>query len=78
MPDLFLANVDEAVLQRLRERATRRGRTPGEEATAILAEALDVQLANPWAPVDAIYSRLARSGRTFTDSAALLREDRDR
>lgn len=31
-----------------------------------------------WARVDAIYSRLAATGRTFGDSAELLREDRDR
>lgn len=31
-----------------------------------------------WAEVDAIYDRLAASGRIFSDSAELLREDRDR
>lgn len=29
-----------------------------------------------WAPVDAIYYRLAASGRTFSDSAELLRDQR--
>jgi uncharacterized protein (DUF433 family) len=29
-----------------------------------------------WAPVDAIYNRLAASGRTFSDSAELLRDQR--
>jgi hypothetical protein len=31
-----------------------------------------------WEPVDAIYRRLEATGRTFSDSADLLREDRDR
>ena len=49
-----------------------------KEAKAILAEALRGKRPDDWAPVDAIYQRLASSGRTFTDSAELLREDRDR
>jgi len=31
-----------------------------------------------WAAVDEIYLRLANSGQTYSDSADLLREDRDR
>ncbi len=33
---------------------------------------------DPWARADAIRQRLAASGRTFSDSAELIREDRDR
>jgi plasmid stability protein len=78
MHELVLTDVDEVILQDLRERATRHGRTAAEEAKAILAEALRSQRPAAWAPVDAIYRNLAASGRTFTDSAELLREDRDR
>lgn len=78
MADLVLTDVDEMVLHHLQERATRHGRTPAEEAGAILAEAIRGQRPDVWAPVDAIYRRLAASGRTFSDSADLLREDRDR
>lgn len=78
MQELMLADVDDVVLHDLRECATRHGRTPAEEAKAILAEALRGKCSDVWAPVDAIYRRLAASGRTFTDSADLLREDRDR
>ena len=31
-----------------------------------------------WGPVDAIHDRLSASGRTFSDSVDLLREDRGR
>ncbi len=31
-----------------------------------------------WGPADAIHEPLAASGRTFSDSAELLQEDRDR
>jgi plasmid stability protein len=78
MQELVLTNVDDLVLQDLRVRAARHGRTPAEEAKAILTEALRSTHTDVWAPVDAIYQRLATSGRTFTDSAELLREDRDR
>jgi plasmid stability protein len=78
MQELILTDVDDGVLDDLRERATRHGRTLAEEAKAILAEALRAKRPDGWAPVDAIYRRLEASGRTFTDSAGLLREDRDR
>ena len=78
MAELVLTDVDEVVLHHLRERATRHGRTSTEEAKAILVEALRGQESDAWAAVDTIYQRLAASGRTFGDSADLLREDRDR
>lgn len=78
MAELVLTDVNDAILQRLRERATTRRRTPQEEAKAILAEVLQGQSPDAWAQVDAIYRRLAASGRTFGDSTELLREDRDR
>jgi plasmid stability protein len=78
MQELVLTDVDDVVLHGLRERATRHGRTPAEEAKAILTEALSGNRPDRWASVDAIYQRLAASGRTFCDSADLLRENRDR
>jgi plasmid stability protein len=78
MQQLILSDVDDVVLDDLRERATRHGRTPAEEAKLILAEALGRKQFEDWAAVDAIYRRLASSGQIFTDSTDLLREDRDR
>ena len=78
MQELLLTDVEDCVLQDLRERATRHGRTPAEEAKAILVESLHHKRTHDWAQVDAIYERLAASGRAFSDSADLLREDRDR
>ena len=46
------------------------------EARAILADVLGT--GDPWAGADAIFDELAASGRTFSDSAELVREDRDR
>jgi antitoxin FitA len=77
MAELVLPDVDESVLQHLRDRARSHGRSPAKEARAILADALRGSRTGPWSAVDAIYSRLAASGRTFSDSADLLREDRN-
>jgi antitoxin FitA len=78
MPELIITDVDDVVFHELQERATLHGRTPIEEAKAILAAALGGEFVDVWAPVDAVYRRLAASGRTFSDSADLVREDRDR
>lgn len=78
MTELVLTDVDNVVFDHLKERATRHGRTPAEEAKAILADTLGSERADVWAPVDAIYHRLESSGRPFSDSADFLREDRDR
>ena len=78
MAELVLTHVNDVVLHRLEDRAKRHGRTPEQEADAILAEAMRRDGGNGWAAVDAVYHRLASTDRTFTDSADLLREDRDR
>jgi plasmid stability protein len=78
MAELVLTDVDDAVLHNLQELAARHGRTPDQEAKAILAECVGAEYRDAWAPVDAIYERLAATGRTFSDSVKLLREDRDR
>jgi plasmid stability protein len=78
MPELLLTNVEESVLSRLHERAARHRRTPAEEAAAILIDTLNAVHGANWSQVDAIYQRLTASGRQFSDSADMLREDRDR
>ena len=78
MAGLNLTDMAEAILDRLEERARRHGRTAEQEAKAVLTAALCGNASDPWAEVDAIYRRLAATGKTFSDSAELLREDRDR
>ena len=78
MVELVLTDVGNHVLEELRVRAARHGRTVEEEVNAILSEALRDKCHKPWVPVDAIYHRLEATGRTFSDSADLLREDRNR
>lgn len=78
MAELVLTNMHETLLHELQERAALHKRTPAQEAATILAEVLRANGHDVWPEVDAIYSRLAASGRSFSDSADLLREDRDR
>ena len=76
MSQLLIPDLDDAVLARLREQARRHGRAVETEAKVILSDAL--RLSDPWAGADAIFNDLAATGRTFSDSADLIREDRDR
>jgi hypothetical protein len=76
--ELVLLDVEHDVLHRLELRATRHGRTLAEEAKAILSEVLHSKGPELWSPVDEIYDRLVATGRSFGDSAELLREDRNR
>jgi plasmid stability protein len=79
MSQLLIPDVDEATLARLRERAARHGRTIEMEVKAILAAALPPTVPpDQWAAINALREELAASGRTFSDSAELIREDRDR
>jgi antitoxin FitA len=76
---LVIPDVDDATLARLRERAARHGRMVETEVKAILAEALRPAVpSDQWAAINALRDELAASGRTFSDSAELIREDRDR
>jgi plasmid stability protein len=76
--DLIIPDVEEVVLQRLQEEARRHGRTAEAEARSILAGVLQPRRADVWDRVNALRRQLAASGRTFSDSTELLREDRDR
>lgn len=78
MSELIITDLESTTISDLEERATRNGRTPPEEAKAILTVVLASKPINPWAGVDAIFNRLAASGRTFSDSVELIREDRER
>jgi plasmid stability protein len=78
MSNLVIPNVDESLVERLSQRAAAHGRTPAIEAKAILQEALEPSPAMAWEQVNAIRERLLASGAAFSDSAHLVREDRDR
>ena len=77
MPDVLVRDVNESALARLKERAKSNGRSLGVELKLILEQAakqLDMTTARELA------ERMSRrlEGRHHTDSAELMREDRDR
>jgi antitoxin FitA len=78
MSAVLTLHVDEKVLTSLHERAAAHGRSSEAEANAILLQALRLPPEVAWAGANAVRERLASSGRSFSDSAGLLREDRER
>ena len=78
MAQILVRDLDEAVVARLKERARDNHRSLQGEVKAILEEAAG-QATN--AEIEAILDRWQRywqqQGKTFSDSAELIREDRD-
>jgi plasmid stability protein len=75
MPDLLVRDVDEAAVAQLKERARLNGRSLGVELRMILEQAAK-QVAMTTARALAEQMTRSLEGRTHTDSAELLREDR--
>jgi plasmid stability protein len=77
MPDILVRDVDDSVLARLNERASGNGRSLEAELKLILEQAArTIDIATARARAEEISRSLA--GRTHTDGAELLREDRSR
>jgi plasmid stability protein len=68
--------IDDRTEQLLRERARREGISPEEEARRLLDRALRPGWESFWERVERVQQSLA--GRSFPDSAELIREDRER
>jgi plasmid stability protein len=79
MPDVLIRDVPEATLTALKERAGTGRRSLQQELLGILKAAAEEQASPTPAEIAAtIRSRLAASGRSFSDSTPLVREDRER
>ena len=76
MPHGFTLQIDDRMEQLLRERAEQEGISPEEEARRLLDRALRPDWELFWKKVDRVQQSLA--GRSFPDSAELIREDRER
>ena len=77
MAQILIRNLDDELVGRLKKRAKGHGRSLQAEAKRILEEAAPDYEA-VWRRIDRFRNKLKRSGRTFSDSAELIREDRDR
>lgn len=78
MGDILVRGIPPAVLAQLKERARARRRSLQQEVLAILEEAASRQAIDAEELAAQIRTKLANTGRSFSDSAALLREDRER
>ena len=76
MAQVLIRDLDDAVIEKLTERAKLRGRALEDELRLIFEQAANGWHGQPALPVEQIQKMFI--GRTFSDSAELLREDRDR
>lgn len=77
MAQVLVRQLDDKVVDRLKRRAKEHGRSLQSEVKTILEEAVpDYEAA--WKRIEEFRNRLKKSGRRFTDSAALIREDHNR
>ena len=76
MAQVLVRDISPELVEKLRVRARRNQRSLEAELRVILHEALQTPL--PTVQDDIERVRALFAGRSFTDSAILLREDRDR
>ncbi len=77
MAQLLVRDIPEETVAALKKRAKANGRSAEAEHRAILEEALKRQRDDFWERVDAARRELEETGRTFTDSTEMIRQDRD-
>ncbi len=76
MAQMLVRDLDPAVMESLRARARRNGRSLEAEARAIFRAAVAADASESLADVERVRALFA--GRTFGESTALIREDRER
>jgi plasmid stability protein len=77
MAQVLVRQLNDEVVDRLKKRAKEHGRSLQSEVKTILEDAVpDYERA--WKRIDSLRLRLKRSSRKFSDSAGLIRGDRDR
>lgn len=76
MPNVLVRDVDEKVLEKLKNKAARNGRSLQREVQIILSEAINFEPLSDLQVARKIKDSLR--GRQHSDSAELLREDRNR
>ncbi|MBA2485899.1 MAG: Arc family DNA-binding protein [Nitrospira sp.] len=77
MAQVLVRQLHEKVVERLKKRAKEHGRSLQSEVKTILEEAVP-DYEGAWLRIEEFHKQLRKSGRKFSDSAGLVREDRDR
>lgn len=78
MAQILVRNVDEEIVARLKQRAANNGRSLQAEVKMVLEQASGIDTINVWQKVEQFRTKMQKSGRAFSDSAVLLRKDRER
>lgn len=78
MAQILVRNVDEEIVARLKQRAANNGRSLQAEVKMVLEQASGIDTINVWRKVEQFRTKMQKSGRAFSDSAVLLRKDRER
>ncbi len=77
MAQVLVRQLDGKIVDRLKKRAKEHGRSLQSELKTILEDAVP-DYEGAWKRIAGLRKRLGKSGRTFSDSVELIREDRDR
>ena len=78
MSELSIPDLDPKTLTLLSQWAANHGRTVEDEIRVILQQATQQIARDAWNQAKEVRERFAATGRTFSDSAELIREGRDR
>lgn len=78
MAQLLIRGLSPDTVERLKARARAHGRSLQAEARHILAQTAQTDPDVFWTAADRLSRQLEGSDRSFSDSATLIREDRDR
>jgi len=79
MPQILVRDLDKKTVASLKRRARRKGSSLQSEVKLILADAAKEESSDPEAVIRKLERFRARfKGRKFSDSAELIREDRER
>jgi antitoxin FitA len=76
--NVLIRDLDEKTVKALKKRASDSNRSLQAELKTILQEAASDDWQRTWVAADRIFEELRRSGQKFSDTTALLREDRKR
>lgn len=77
MAQILVRQLDDKLVERLKKRAKEHGRSLQSEVKTILEEVIpDYEVAWKW--IAKLKKALEQTGKTFSDSAPLIQEDRDR
>jgi plasmid stability protein len=76
--NVLIRDLDEKTINELKKRAETGKRSLQAELKAIIEEAAARDWQRTWAAADHIFEELRATGRKFSDTTELLREDRER